>query len=318
MTTGFKTVFLFSGQGSQYSGMGRKLAEQHPVFRHSLEQSDAIIRQQLNRSLIAELHATKQDTLDDLLITHPAIVAVEIAMYEVLRSMDIQPDYLSGNSLGEFAAAVAGGVWSAEVALEAAIEQAKAIVSSDAAGGMLAVIHERKDLEAIYLRHQLFLAADNFEGHFTLSGSIAGLKGFQEELDHRGIHYLRLPVNHPFHAPLIENGRQRFQYYTAGMPPLSKPQPGFISGIQCRELTTLPEDYFWEVIRHYTNFSQIVTLLEEQGPCLYIDLGPSGTAATFVKYNLKPGSGSHVFPIMTPYQQEIQQLEKLQQWLAGK
>src|SRR5690242_15974263 len=121
-------VFLFSGQGSQYRGMGSSLFKNNAVFRRSIEQSDAIVQQLLGRSLINELYFISNPVFDDLLITHPAIVAVEIAMWQVMNDMGLQPAYVTGNSLGEFAAAVASGVWSAEHAVEASVEQAKSVV----------------------------------------------------------------------------------------------------------------------------------------------------------------------------------------------
>ncbi|RBL89858.1 acyltransferase domain-containing protein [Chitinophaga flava] len=309
-------VFLFSGQGSQYRGMGEKLFRQDAVFRNSLEQSDVIVRKQLNRSLIDELYYVDQYQFDDLLITHPAIVAVEIAMYKVLQGKGINPDYVAGSSLGEFAAGVVSGVWEPESAIEAAIEQAKSIVRNDVPGGMLAVIHEKKSLEPLYLKHQLFLAADNFEGHFTLTGLSQHLDAFQTELDKRDIQFLRLPVNYPFHSPQIECSEHNFTYYTASTLSLAHPDTGFVSGVHNKELSQLPENYFWEAISCYMNFPAMVKYLENKGVCRYIDVGPSGTGATFVKYNLSPSSTSQTFQIMTPYKRELEQLEILQKSLG--
>ena len=312
MHSNLKIVFLFSGQGSQYRGMGRKLFEQNAVFRNALEQTDSIVQKHLSRSLINELYNINQPIFDDLLITHPAIVAVEIAMYKVLQSMSVKPDYVVGNSLGEFAAAVVSGIWSAETAIEAAIEQARAIVHNNITGGMLAVIHQKtKDVEDIYLKHNLFLAADNFDGHFTVSGTVQDLDAFQAELNKLNIQFLRLPVAVPFHSPLMEGGRNGFIYYMNNVSFLSETKSGFISGIKYEALNELPEDYFWNVVSKYTNFSKLVNYIEIKGPCLYIDLGPSGTSATFVKYNLTTTSSSQTFQIMTPFKREEQQLELL-------
>jgi bacillaene synthase trans-acting acyltransferase len=296
--------------------MGQTLFDSNALFRNSIEQSDEIVRRHLNRSLVDELYGTNQAAFDDLLITHPAIVALEIAMYTMMQGMSVTPDYVAGNSLGEFAAGVAGGVWSADTAIEAAIEQAKSIVSSDAEGGMIAVMHRKTPyIEQLYHKYPLFLASDNFTGHFTLAGSVRDLHAFQLELDELGVDYLRLPVNHPFHSPLIEKGRNGFAYYTAGTPSLSDPTPGFVSGIRCEELAALPENYFWEVVSEYSDLSKMVKYTESKGTCLYLDLGPSGAIATFVKYNLGPASSSTVFPIMTPFKREPQQLEKLREIL---
>ncbi|MCR6643002.1 MAG: acyltransferase domain-containing protein [Sporocytophaga sp.] len=307
-----KIVFLFSGQGSHYRGMGQSLFEHNTVFRNSLMQSECIVQKLLSRSLIDELYSGRQEVFDDLLMTHPAIVAVEIAMFQVLQDIGIQADYVSGNSLGEFAAGAVNGVWSVETALESAIEQAKSFTREAIPGGMIAILHhDRKKLESLYDEFGLFLAADNFEGHFTLSGPLQELSSFQTELKKRAIDFIRLPVQYPFHSPLTKGCGMEFIYYMENLQ-LSRPRPGFVSGLMGEEISSLSATYFWEVVSNYTNFPEVVKLLEKKGPCLYIDLGPSGTSATFVKYNLSKTSASHTFQIMTPFRMELQKLKDLE------
>lgn len=308
-----KIVFLFSGQGSHYRGMGQELFENNKVFRNSLEKSEKIVQKHLGRSLIHELYFINQkQQFDDVLITHPAIVAVEIAMYLVLKDVGIKPDYVSGSSLGEFAAGVVSEIWDRKTAIEAAIEQAKSLFRNDISGGMLAVLNQNKiTLEKEYKDYNLFLAGDNFEGHITLSGLEDNLYAYQLELSKHDIPFLRLPVNIPFHSPIILNGLNDFNYYM-GMVTLNKPKLGFISGLKNKEMdSVIDNNYFGEVVSQYTNYPKIVSYLESNGPCLYIDLGPSGTSSTFVKYNLDPLSKSKTFQIMTPYRRELEQLEKL-------
>jgi bacillaene synthase trans-acting acyltransferase len=312
-----KIVFLFSGQGSQYRGMGQKLFEESPVFAASMMESEAIIQRHLNRSLIEELYEIKHREFNDLLMTHPAIVAIELAMIEVMEELDVFPDYVSGSSLGEFSAAVAANIWTKEVALEAAIEQAKSIVQVGVDGGMLAVLNESKNILAEHIaKNDLFVASENFDNHFTVSGKTKQLDDFEKQLDELDITFLRLPVNYPFHSPLIEPAKVGFHYYTCMTPPFAKPSKGFISGIYNEERITLPEDYFWSAIRESNNFLSLVEYMENKGPCLYLDLGPSGTSATFVKYNLPLSSKSITHSIMTPFQHEISHLQTLKELLG--
>lgn len=308
-----KIAFLFSGQGSQYIGMGKRLFENNKVFITSLERSEEIVQKQLGRSLIQELYFTDQKRFDDVLITHPAIVAVEIAMYKVVQDIGIKADYVLGNSLGEFSAGVVSGIWDEETAVEASIEQAKSLFRNNTFGGMLAVLHQNEiTLEKAYQNYNLFLAGDNFEGHFTLSGSVENLDAFQLELARRDIQFLRLPVGVPFHSPLVLKGLSDFNYYM-GMVKLNKPKPGFISGVKNKEVDSVVDNsYFGAVVSQYANYPKSVKHIESKGPCLYIDLGPSGTSSTFVKYNLNPLSKSKVFQIMTPYRRELEQLEELE------
>ena len=103
----YKVVFLFSGQGSQRRGMGKSLFEKNDVFRKAINECDQLVKDQLHRSIIDELYFNEDPVWNDLLTTHVSIVAVEIAMYKVLESLSIVPDFISGKSLGEFAAGVA-------------------------------------------------------------------------------------------------------------------------------------------------------------------------------------------------------------------
>lgn len=315
----YNIVYLFTGQGSQYRAMGRQLYEQHAVFRNSLRTYDGIVQRQLHRSLIHELYHISTPAFTELLITHPAIVAVELAMCQVLQEMGIQPAYVSGNSLGAFAAAAACGVWDAATALEAAIEQAKTIVRYNVPeGGMLAVMHARnKALEQLYQQHGLLLAADNFAEHFTLTGTVQQVAAFRLVLDEKDIPYLQLPVTIPFHSPLIACARPGFDQFMEAIPALPAPVAGFISGIDGALLPVLQKDHFWEAVSQYTNFQQVITCAEGKGPCLYIDLGPSGTAATFVKYNLPASSSSKALSVMSPYKTEQRQLQLLKGLLTG-
>lgn len=309
----YKIVFLFSGQGSQYRGMGEKLFRTQSVFADSLRRSDALVRRHLGISLIDELYGQGNEAFDDLLITHPAIVAIELAILDLLSAHSIRPAYVSGNSLGEFAAGVAAGIWSSEMALEAAIEQAKSLVQSVAEGGMLAIMNVTElQLMPFIQKYGLHIASRNFPSHLTITGTRDALNGLQAELDHPDVQIFPLPVRFPFHSPLIESGKEGFIYHSYIAPALEQPSPVFISGLESGPLSsTIPVDYFWQVVRQPTDYQMLVKYFEIKGPCLYIDLGPSGTSANFIKYNLAAQSKSIVHPIMTPYRREDIQLQSL-------
>lgn len=312
MNQNYNIVFLFSGQGSHYRGMGKRLYQGYPRFAKSLRQSDALIQQHIGQSIIEELYEKKNKKFDDLLLTHPAIVAIELAMLDLMEEFGIQADYVSGNSLGEFAAGVAAGIWTKDMALEAAIEQAKSIIQESKEGGMLTIINETPHrLKSLLDKNNLYIASNNFPQHFTISGKTKDLNIFQQALKHLNIPCFRLPVNYPFHSPLIESGRRNFSYYTSTALTFSKPSKRFISGLYYKELQALPKDYFWKVICQQTNFTSFVHYMETKGTCLYLDLGPSGTSANFVKYNLSVQSKSVVLPMMTPFIQEEKQLKYL-------
>lgn len=108
-----KVAFVFSGQGSQWFGMGRGLMEQEPVFWTALEQCDEVLRRYASWSLLAELTADElQSRLDDTEIAQPVIFALQVALTAQWRSWGIEPDAVIGHGLGEVAAAHIAGILS--------------------------------------------------------------------------------------------------------------------------------------------------------------------------------------------------------------
>src|SRR5215217_6453652 len=100
-----KTAFLFPGQGSQFAGMGKSLAEAHSVARETFQQADDV----LGFSLSKLCFEGPEEDLKLTENTQPALVAVSTAAYAVLASRGLQPDFVAGHSLGEYSALVAGG-----------------------------------------------------------------------------------------------------------------------------------------------------------------------------------------------------------------
>ncbi|MCU7933277.1 MAG: acyltransferase domain-containing protein [Candidatus Thiodiazotropha sp. (ex Dulcina madagascariensis)] len=306
-------IFMFSGQGSQYYQMGRDLYECHPVFRNTMQEGDIVVKRNIQRSVIDELYRQHESSqFDDLLITHPALVLVECALYQVLVYEGVKPDYVWGSSIGEYAAAVAAGVWCMETALTAAVEQAKYVIQHCPLGGMIAVLAP----PALYgdsqeLRESAVLAGVNFSNHFMISARNEKLDTAERFLREANAAYLRLPVEYAFHSCDIEEAGNSFEIFCQTLRPFCTPKVRFVSSMTGREMVNIPRNYFWEVVRNPIRFQKTFSQLGITDHGVFIDCGPSGTMATFVKYNLTPDSSAQLFPILTPYQQAEKQIDTL-------
>ncbi len=108
--------FLFTGQGSQYGGMGRELYESSPVFREAIERCAAAWKQETGESLTEVLYPAEGagSRMEQARYAQPALFAFEYALAELWRSWGIEPSVLLGHSLGEYVAAVIAGVFSME------------------------------------------------------------------------------------------------------------------------------------------------------------------------------------------------------------
>jgi acyl transferase domain-containing protein len=315
-----RVVFMFSGQGSHYYQMGKDLYESHPVFRSQMEQSDAIVRSLLGRSVLEELYGHPiSKPFDDLVISHPSLIMLEHALFKTLVSEDIVPDCVWGSSAGEFVAGIAAGIWSLESALTTSVEQATRVVQACPPGGMLAILGPR----SLYDKSQVIrdcttLASVNFDQHFVVSGLTANLGIVERFLDDSGVAHQRLAVSYAFHSSGIDLIKNSFLAYCRALPSFKPPQVSFLSGMTASYLPEVAPSYFWDAVRQPIRFQDTVVRMEREQASIFVDCGPSGTSANFIKYNLGPHSQSRYFSTLTAFHQSTENLRVLKKFLAER
>jgi malonyl CoA-acyl carrier protein transacylase len=116
----------------------------------------------------------------------------------------------------------------------------------------------------------------------------------------RDIGYQRLPVSFPFHSQWMEKAKARFESFMRTIR-LKRGRLPMACCDQTIILSDLSDDYFWNVARRQIRFRETIERLEREGARRYIDLGPSGTLATFLKYVAPATTGSRAHAILTPY-----------------
>lgn len=295
-------VFMFSGQGSQFYQMGKELFQDHSVFRNSISYLNEFILDQFEFDVITPLYKEERSKpLDHTLLSHCALFMTEYSLAKALMSEGVQPDIYLGASLGEFVSAALSGAVTPTDILENLISQAMILDEQCAPGTMLAIL---ENTSLFYENTDIFkncdLASINFDKHFVIGTENSELIAIQEFLTQKNITHQVLNVPHAFHSrsldiamPSYMSALQDIQY--------TPPSTPLFSCMRAQEVSDLDSRYFWSVIREPIEFQKSILRLENQSDHMYIDLGPSGTLATFTNYILSDRSLSRTLPCMTPF-----------------
>jgi len=221
-----RVVFVFSGQGSQYVGMGKELFETTPRFREDILQCERILAEAGYPSILPLIHppAPSTQTLADcsMVATHCAVFAVEYALARLYRSWGIHPDALLGHSLGEYAAFVHANVLSLEDALLIIARRATMVEEMCEVGtsSMLsanASAPEIRDFlsELVPSPTSLAIACDNSPQQCVVSGPTDQIDNLASSLQAAGIKAKKLEVSFGYHSPTMEVIRLPFTDYVS-------------------------------------------------------------------------------------------------------
>jgi bacillaene synthase trans-acting acyltransferase len=311
-----KTVFLFSGQGSQYYSMGRDLYENHGAFRYWMNYCASIAEDHVGINLVNHIfqeRADKYEAFSRTLYTSPAIFMVNYSVAQTLMDEGVQPDMVVGYSLGELVALAVSGYISLEDALNFVSRSARLVEANTPPAGMLAIL-DSPDLVKDYGREfrDTTIASLNFSKSFVIVGLVERLKEVQQFLSEKSVLTQLLPIDCGFHSALIESVEKEYKSLLASIHPEESRIP-VISSVYSRRLerNSISQDYFWDLIRQPVNFEKTIRMLEAEGSCLYIDAGPSGTLATFVKYLVKSDSSSKAMPVLDQFGYNTRNLSKV-------
>lgn len=292
--------------------MGKELYEGNSRFRLWMDHCAEIVSSRVELSLIDVLYrgGRKIDPFDRILHTNPALLAIEYSLARLLMEMGIKPSFLLGYSLGEFTAAVVSGAISLEDGLGLIIDYAQLIEREGSPAGMLAVIGSEdvmRESPDVFSRARV--TARNFQGNFVLTAPVSDIPEIQQCLLERGVLCQKLPVNYGFHTDLMDALEPEFRKMFRGLV-IGPGGVPIVSAFQKSVIDEVSEDLLWKVSRYPVEFGETIRTMLESGDYTFIDVGPSGSLATSVKYLLPPGSGSVFLEIMNQYGKDLDSMDR--------
>ncbi|HUW63506.1 MAG TPA: type I polyketide synthase, partial [Spirochaetia bacterium] len=272
-----KVGFLFTGQGSQYVGMGRALYDHLPSFRKIMDECSEAFYPHL-RAKITDLiygKTANEKTLGEASITQAVVFALDYALGKYLLHIGVQPSFLMGHSIGEWVAACLAGTINLQDAARLVSARGRLMSDLPSSGSMAAVFADVSTVEQLlaHFAGSLRIAAYNIS-HLVVSGYTEDITKFLGALRSKGIMCKKLRVSHAFHTPLMQPMLEGFGREMEGVH-FRAPEIPFVSCVNGRVVDRTPGVEHWlPHVLEPVRFEEGTTYLRSNGVNVFLELGP--------------------------------------------
>ena len=303
LATDGKVVALFSGQGSQYVGMGKAAANAFPQILETFQQCDALFKASGQTSLSQRVFPkpvfskeAEQGQLHLLTQTQnaqPAIGTFSMGLYRVFQDAGFKANFTAGHSFGELTALWAAGVYDDATFLALAKARGAAMATQNPGtdmGSMLAIKAPVEQVEAeVKNLEGVQIANVNSTSQVVLGGSTAAIQNAQNSLKEKGYKVVALPVSAAFHTAFVEHAQQPFAEFVATQKFKSAKTPVY-SNTTASTYPKTPAAIKRNLQNQILNpvlFKNEVEKIYEDGGRIFVEFGPKGVLTNLVKNILK-------------------------------
>lgn len=289
-------VYMFTGQGSQYVGMGRELYEKSAVFAENMDICAKLFKPYLLCSITDMLYGEKasDEKVNKTCYSQPLIFAFEYSLSKYLEACGVKPAAVMGHSIGEYAAAVVSGVMSLEDAVMAVAIRGRLMDSAPGHGSMGTLFASEETVNELIAPYaeKVSIATRNAESNFVISGEADAVEAILQEAENKKIETRRLVVSHGFHSQLMTPILGEFEDIISSVK-INEPEITFVSALYGRPVTSAEElshDYWVRHIREKVDFYSAVKSIEDNKNYIFTEVGSHTVLSSLCKMILSEKS----------------------------
>jgi phthiocerol/phenolphthiocerol synthesis type-I polyketide synthase C len=283
-----KAAFVYSGNGSQWQGMGRALLAQDAEFRDAIRAIDEEFRPLSGYSIEDEFAGRVQSNGYEFTeVAQPALFALQVGYTRMLRSRGVVAAMVAGHSVGEVAAAWAAGALTLRQAVQIIYHRSKQQGATKGMGQMTAIGlgYEAISglLKQLELDSRVTVAGVNSSRGVTVAGGADALDLLETALAERQVFHRRLDLDYAFHSPVMDKVKTGILNALAGLKPASG-SLNFYSAVTGQQLAgqDLGADYWWRNIREPVMFEKAMSGMLADGANVFVEIGPHALLRGYV------------------------------------
>lgn len=273
-------AFVYSGNGSQWVGMGQKLMAESSRFAELIGELEAPIKTETGFSILDELQKGQDDSrMDDTAVAQPLLFAIQVALTTMLKEEGIDPVAVAGHSVGEVAAAWAAGELSLAEATKVICARSAAQALTRGVGRMAAVGLSEAVMREVLQAEKLDdveIAGINSPKNVTVAGLLTDLEKLGAVLESRGIFFRLLDLDYAFHSRHMDPIKARLLDNLADLAPRGGGSATFVSTVtgDVLEAAALNGSYWWLNVRQPVRFAEGIGKLASLGCKVLVEIGP--------------------------------------------